>query len=150
MFGITGTNGKTTVTHLLDAGLRAAGHRTGVIGTVGVSIAGESHPGSRTTPEATDLHELLAVMRDHEVDAVSMEVSSHGLAQGRVHGVEFDVALFTNLTRDHLDYHESLEAYFNAKMRLFEELIAPGGAAVVGQKNVFEHGASPVRGRGRS
>lgn len=119
MLGVTGTNGKTTVTHLLDAALISAGHRTGVIGTVGVSIAGERSPGSRTTPESTDLHELLAVMRDRDVEAVAMEVSSHAMSEHRVDGVVFDVVGFTNLTQDHLDYHGSMEQYFLAKAELF-------------------------------
>jgi len=119
MLGITGTNGKTTVTHLLDAALRSAGHLTGVIGTVGVSVAGESHAGSRTTPESTDLHELLSVMRERGVDAVAMEVSSHAMSEHRVDGVNFDVVGFTNLTQDHLDYHGSMESYFLAKAELF-------------------------------
>ena len=119
MLGVTGTNGKTTVTYLLDAALCAAGYRTGVIGTVGVSIAGESHPGSRTTPESTDLHELLSVMRASEVTAVSMEVSSHAMSEHRVDGVSFDVVGFTNLTQDHLDYHGTMEQYFLAKAELF-------------------------------
>jgi UDP-N-acetylmuramoyl-L-alanyl-D-glutamate--2,6-diaminopimelate ligase len=119
MIGVTGTNGKTTVTHLLDAALVSAGHRTGVIGTVGVSIAGERHSGSRTTPESTELHELLAVMRATDIDAVSMEVSSHAMSEHRVDGVLFDVVGFTNLTQDHLDYHGTMEAYFLAKAELF-------------------------------
>ena len=119
MLGVTGTNGKTTVTHLLDAALRTSGASTGVIGTVGVSIAGEMHSGSRTTPESTDLHELLAEMRDTGVTAVSMEVSSHALSEHRVDGLIFDVAGFTNLTQDHLDYHGSMENYFLAKATLF-------------------------------
>jgi len=119
MIGITGTNGKTTVTHLLDAALSSAGHRTGVIGTVGVSIDGEHRVGSRTTPESTDLHELLSEMRACDVDAVSMEVSSHAMSEHRIDGVLFDVVGFTNLTQDHLDYHGSMEAYFLAKAELF-------------------------------
>ena len=119
MLGVTGTNGKTTVTHLLDAALRTAGTSTGVIGTVGVSIAGDMHSGSRTTPEATDLHELLSEMRDRGVTAVSMEVSSHALSEHRVDGLIFDVAGFTNLTQDHLDYHGTMENYFLAKAMLF-------------------------------
>ena len=130
MLGITGTNGKTTVTHLLDAALRTAGHRTGVIGTVGVSIAGDTHPGSRTTPESTDLHELLTVMREQNVDAVSMEVSSHAMSEHRVDGVLFDVVGFTNLTQDHLDYHGSMENYFLAKAELFTAVHAK--RAVIG------------------
>jgi UDP-N-acetylmuramoyl-L-alanyl-D-glutamate--2,6-diaminopimelate ligase len=119
MLGVTGTNGKTTVTHLLDAALRTSGLSTGVVGTVGVSIAGEMHPGSRTTPESTDLHELLAEMRDQGVAAVSMEVSSHALSEHRVDGIIFDIAGFTNLTQDHLDYHGTMEQYFLAKAELF-------------------------------
>lgn len=119
MLGITGTNGKTTVTHLLDAALVSAGHRTGVIGTVGISIAGTHHAGSRTTPESTDLHELLSAMRQRDVDAVSMEVSSHAMSEHRVDGVLFDVVGFTNLTQDHLDYHGTMEGYFLAKAELF-------------------------------
>ena len=130
MLGITGTNGKTTVTHLLDAALRTAGHRTGVIGTVGVSVAGDTHPGSRTTPESTDLHELLTVMREQNVDAVSMEVSSHAMSEHRVDGVLFDVVGFTNLTQDHLDYHGSMENYFLAKAELFTAVHAK--RAVIG------------------
>jgi len=130
MLGITGTNGKTTVTHLLDAALRGAGRITGVIGTVGVSIAGESHPGSRTTPESTDLHELLAVMRERDVTAVSMEVSSHAMIEHRVDGVSFDVVGFTNLTQDHLDYHGTMEEYFLAKAALFTS--AHAQRAVIG------------------
>jgi UDP-N-acetylmuramoyl-L-alanyl-D-glutamate--2,6-diaminopimelate ligase len=118
-FGVTGTNGKTTTTHLLDAGLRAAGHRTGLIGTVQTVIDDDVVPSVRTTPEATDLHALFAVMREHDVDAVAMEVSSHALTLGRVDGVRFDVAVFTNLSQDHLDFHRDMESYFAAKASLF-------------------------------
>ncbi len=117
--GITGTNGKTTMTYLLDAALRAEGRRTGVIGTVGTRIGDEVVPTVRTTPESTDVHALLAVMLERGVSAVSMEVSSHALVLGRVDGVEFDVAVFTNLTQDHLDFHGSMEEYFAAKASLF-------------------------------
>ena len=130
MLGITGTNGKTTVTHLLDAALRTTGILTGVIGTVGVSVAGDTHSGSRTTPESTDLHELLTVMREQNVDAVSMEVSSHAMSEHRVDGVLFDVVGFTNLTQDHLDYHGSMENYFLAKAELFTAVHAK--RAVIG------------------
>jgi UDP-N-acetylmuramoyl-L-alanyl-D-glutamate--2,6-diaminopimelate ligase len=119
--GVTGTNGKTTVVHLLDAVFRAAGHRTGAIGTVGAHVAGEEVPIARTTPEAPDLHRLLGRMRDAGVTAVAMEVSSHALDQGRVGGVSFDVAVFTNLSQDHLDHHGSMEAYFAAKASLFTQ-----------------------------
>ncbi len=120
LVGVTGTNGKTTLTYLLDAALHRAGHRTGVIGTVGTRIADQAVATARTTPEATDVHALLAVMREQGVTAVAMEVSSHALVLGRVDGLCFDVAVFTNLSRDHLDFHRDLEDYFAAKARLFE------------------------------
>jgi UDP-N-acetylmuramoyl-L-alanyl-D-glutamate--2,6-diaminopimelate ligase len=119
ILGVTGTDGKTTVVHLLDAALRAAGLRTGAIGTVGAHVADLPAPLARTTPEAPDLHRLLARMRDAGVTAVAMEVSSHALDQGRVEGLTFDAAVFTNLTQDHLDHHGSMEAYFRAKASLF-------------------------------
>jgi UDP-N-acetylmuramoyl-L-alanyl-D-glutamate--2,6-diaminopimelate ligase len=119
--GVTGTNGKTTIVHLLDAVFRAAGHRTGAIGTVGAHVAGEPVPIARTTPEAPDLHRLLRRMRDAGVTMVAMEVSSHALDQGRVGGLRFDAAIFTNLSQDHLDHHGSMESYFAAKASLFTE-----------------------------
>jgi UDP-N-acetylmuramoyl-L-alanyl-D-glutamate--2,6-diaminopimelate ligase len=119
MAGITGTNGKTTTTYLLEAIWRAAGVRPGVIGTTGARVDGEPVPLARTTPEAPDLHRLLARMREAGVGAVAMEVSSHALAQHRVGGVTFDVAAFTNLSQDHLDFHPSMEDYFAAKASLF-------------------------------
>jgi UDP-N-acetylmuramoyl-L-alanyl-D-glutamate--2,6-diaminopimelate ligase len=117
--GVTGTNGKTTITYLLDAALRAAGHRTGVIGTVHTLVDGAPLPGVRTTPEATDLQRLLRHMRTAGVTAAAMEVSSHGLALWRVDGTRFAVVTFTNLTQDHLDFHGDMESYFLAKARLF-------------------------------
>jgi UDP-N-acetylmuramoyl-L-alanyl-D-glutamate--2,6-diaminopimelate ligase len=117
--GITGTNGKTTTTYLLESVFRASGARPGVIGTTGVRIDGAVTPFPRTTPEAPDLQRLLAGMVDARVDAVAMEVSSHGLDQHRVDGVRFACAVFTNLSQDHLDYHPSMEAYLAAKARLF-------------------------------
>ncbi len=119
MVGVTGTSGKTTVTYLLEAILRSAGRTPGVIGTTGVRIDGRPQPLARTTPEAPDLHALLARMRDEGVDAVAMEVSSHGLEQHRVGGVRYAMAIFTNLSQDHLDYHASMEEYFAAKAKLF-------------------------------
>jgi len=117
--GVTGTNGKTTTSYLVDAGFRAAGHVTGVIGTVGTRIGEDVVPTARTTPEAADVHALLAVMRERGVTAVTMEVSSHALRLGRVDGVRFDVTGFTNLTEDHLDFHRDLDDYFDAKAELF-------------------------------
>jgi UDP-N-acetylmuramoyl-L-alanyl-D-glutamate--2,6-diaminopimelate ligase len=119
MVGVTGTNGKTTTTYLLEAIFRAAGLRPGVIGTTGVRIAGTVTPFPRTTPEAPDLQRLLARMADDDVRAVAMEVSSHGLDQHRVDGIRYACAIFTNLSQDHLDYHPSMEAYLAAKARLF-------------------------------
>ena len=123
--GVTGTNGKTTSAYLLESAFRAAGHRTGLIGTVQTLVAGQAQPGVRTTPEATDLQRLFARMRAERVGAVAMEVSSHGLALGRVRGVRFGVALFTNLTQDHLDFHADLEDYFAAKASLFDPAYTP-------------------------
>jgi UDP-N-acetylmuramoyl-L-alanyl-D-glutamate--2,6-diaminopimelate ligase len=120
VLGVTGTNGKTTTAFLLEAGLRAAGHRTGLLGTVLTRIGDDAVPSIRTTPEATDLHALFAVMLERQVTAVAMEVSSHALSFGRVDGVRFDVAAFTNLSQDHLDFHHDMEDYFRAKASLFE------------------------------
>jgi UDP-N-acetylmuramoyl-L-alanyl-D-glutamate--2,6-diaminopimelate ligase len=117
--GVTGTNGKTTVVHLLEAILAEGGHRTGAIGTVGARIGDEPVALERTTPEAPDLQALLARMRAAGTTAVAMEVSSHALAQRRVDGTRFAVAAFTNLSQDHLDFHPSMEAYFEAKASLF-------------------------------
>jgi len=119
MVGVTGTNGKTTTTYLLESIFGAAGHPSGVIGTTGVRIAGAPVDVERTTPEATDLQRLLAAMRSAGVVAVAMEVSSHGLEQHRVDGTGFGCSVFTNLSQDHLDYHGTMEAYFEAKARLF-------------------------------
>ena len=119
MVGITGTNGKTTTAFLVEAGLRAAGYATGVIGTTGVRLGDAAVPASRTTPEAPELHALLGVMRERGIDAVAMEVSSHALALGRVDGIVFDIAVFTNLSQDHLDFHGTMESYFEAKASLF-------------------------------
>src|SRR2546426_2726898 len=117
--GITGTNGKTTTTYLLEAIIRASGSRPGVIGTNGARIDGSPVELARTTPEAPDLQRLLARMRSAGVRMVAMEVSSHALAQQRVGGVVFDVAVFTNLSQDHLDYHGTMQTYLDAKAALF-------------------------------
>jgi UDP-N-acetylmuramoyl-L-alanyl-D-glutamate--2,6-diaminopimelate ligase len=118
--GITGTAGKTSTVHLIEAGLRAAGRVTGLIGTVETRLGDLVIDSARTTPEATDLHALLAVALEHGVEAVAMEVSSHALQLGRVGGVEFAVGGFTNLGLDHLDFHADVAEYFAAKARLFD------------------------------
>lgn len=123
MFGLTGTNGKTTTTFLLEAALVTAGRRVGTIGTNGFRLDGVELPSNRTTvttPESPDLQALLAVMLERGADCVAMEVSSHALALQRVDHIGFDVAGFTNLGRDHLDFHPTMEDYFEAKARLFD------------------------------
>ena len=120
MCGVTGTNGKTSCSQWIAAALEAHGEHAGVIGTLGASFGGRSVELGNTTPDALELHRLLAEFRDEGAKAVAMEVSSHGLEQGRVNAVAFDCALFTNLTHDHLDFHGSMEAYAAAKARLFE------------------------------
>ncbi len=117
--GVTGTNGKTTTTFMLEAGFKAAGLTTGLLGTVLTRVADQVVPSVRTTPEAPDLQGLLAVMRERRVTAVAMEVSSHALALGRVDGLLFDLAVFTNLTQDHLDFHVDMADYEAAKAQLF-------------------------------
>ena len=120
VLGVTGTNGKTSTTYLLEAIARADGERTGVIGTVEARIDDEVIPLRHTTPEATDLQALLAQMRDRGVGTVAVEVSSHALDQHRVDGTRFAAVTFTNLTHDHLDYHGTVDAYFEAKALLFD------------------------------
>ncbi|MDV8148580.1 UDP-N-acetylmuramoyl-L-alanyl-D-glutamate--2,6-diaminopimelate ligase [Arthrobacter sp. B10-11] len=119
LFGVTGTNGKTTTTYFINALLQALGRRTGLIGTIEILAGGEPIPSLLTTPESTDVHALLALMRERGLDAASMEVSSHAISFHRVDGVEFDVAGFTNLTQDHLDLHGTMDEYFQTKAELF-------------------------------
>ncbi len=119
LIGVTGTSGKTTSTYLIESGLRAAGHLTGLVGGVETRVGRDRLPSSLTTPEAADLQALFAVMAERGVTAAAMEVSSHALALGRVAGTSFDVAVFTNLSQDHLDFHADLEDYFRAKASLF-------------------------------
>ena len=121
LIGVTGTNGKTTTTRMIAAILRAAGRKVGTIGTLGAELDGAELPSEHTTPEADQLQELLAAMREMGAQAVVMEVSSHALAQWRVDGIAFNVGVFTNLTQDHLDFHGTMDAYFEAKSRLFAE-----------------------------
>src|SRR5579862_4567808 len=120
--GITGTNGKTTTSYLVDAILRAAGWVTGLIGTIEYRLAGERLPAANTTPESLDVMRMAAELerRGAGKQALIMEVSSHALALGRAYGFRFHTAVFTNLTRDHLDFHETMENYFAAKHVLFE------------------------------
>jgi UDP-N-acetylmuramoyl-L-alanyl-D-glutamate--2,6-diaminopimelate ligase len=131
MLGITGTNGKTTTAYFVESGLRAAGHRPGLVGTIETRIGEEWFASVRTTPEATDLHALLAVMRERGSTACVLEVSSHALVLGRVDGIVFDVAGFTNLSQDHLDFHTDLDDYFAAKAALFTPQRSRGGVVVV-------------------
>lgn len=122
MVGVTGTNGKTTTTYVCKALLEALGRRIGLIGTVAYQIGAESYPASHTTPGALELQQLLTKMAAADCDTVVMEVSSHALAQDRTSGCEYDVAVFSNLTQDHLDFHKNMEEYFQAKLRLFTGL----------------------------
>ena len=122
MIGVTGTNGKTSTTHILASILEAAGRPTAVIGTIGVYLHGERQDLVRTTPDAGDLQPLLAHLLARGAQAVVMEVSSHALALDRVVGCEFDGAVFTNLTQDHLDFHRTIQSYRSAKVRLFANL----------------------------
>src|SRR5436305_5377303 len=121
---VTGTNGKTTTTFLIKHICEKAGVRCGLLGTVRDKIGERGLPAARTTPESLDLQELLTQIRDAGCKAVAMEVSSIAISAERTRGVEFDTAVFTNLTQDHLDYHDTMEKYFEAKARMFSELAA--------------------------
>lgn len=136
VIGVTGTNGKTSVSHLLAQSL-SVDHKNecGLIGTLGYGTIGDLKPGVHTTPEAIHLQALLAEMRERKIRQVVMEVSSHGLDQYRIKGVEFDLAIFTNLSRDHLDYHQDMEAYAGAKRRLFTDYGIP--EAVINMDDEF-------------
>jgi len=147
MVGVTGTNGKTTTSQWIAQALDGAGRRCGVIGTLGIGFVGAFAPAANTTPDAATFHETLAHFRDGGAKAVAMEVSSIGLEQGRVNGATFDLAVFTNLTRDHLDYHGTMAAYGEAKSRLFSW---PGLAcSVINADDAFgQRLIDEVRGRG--
>jgi UDP-N-acetylmuramoyl-L-alanyl-D-glutamate--2,6-diaminopimelate ligase len=135
VIGVTGTNGKTSTVQLLAQALACAGHRAATIGTLGAGLYGAMSEGERTTPDAIAVHGLLADFRSAGASHVAMEVSSHALEQGRVNAVAFDLAVFTNLTRDHLDYHGTMAAYGAAKQRLFAW---PGlAAAIVNADDAF-------------
>jgi UDP-N-acetylmuramyl-tripeptide synthetase len=131
LVGVTGTNGKTSTTYLVESILSAAGRRVGVIGTVEVRYAGERRRAENTTPASLDLQRTLRDMRTRGIDSAVMEVSSHGLELGRVDGCRYDVAAFTNLTQDHLDFHADMDRYRDAKLRLFRHHLEPGAAAVI-------------------
>jgi UDP-N-acetylmuramoyl-L-alanyl-D-glutamate--2,6-diaminopimelate ligase len=132
LVAITGTNGKSTTAALIGQILDSGGIPTAVVGTLGAEICGRRIAGGeRTTPESTDLAPILRAAADAGADAVAMEVSSHALVQDRVSGLEFDVAVWTNLSRDHLDYHHDMESYFAAKRRLFDEHLADTGRRVL-------------------
>ncbi len=133
LFGITGTSGKTTTGYLIESVLKAAGRETGLIGTVETRIAGERLDSALTTPEAPDLHALLAVMEERGVTDVTMEVSSHALRLGRVGGVGYAVGAFTNLSQDHLDFHPDMEDYFQTKAQLFDGRAATEVVCVDGE-----------------
>ncbi len=126
MIGVTGTNGKTTTTHIIGHILEEQGYKVGIIGTVHVLIGKKAYPIHNTTPDAGELQPILQRMVDEKVDYCIMEVSSHALDLRRVAGVEFDTAVFTNLTQDHLDYHKTFENYLAAKAKLFEQVSAAG------------------------
>src|SRR6202043_2010826 len=136
LIGVTGTSGKTTTTYLLESALRRAGHLTGLIGGGETRIAGETTASQLTTPEATDLQALFATMAERGVSAAAMEVSSHALELGRVSGTSYEVAVFTNLSQDHLDFHGSIDAYFAAKATLFTPAYARVGVVNIDD----EHG----------
>lgn len=122
IIGVTGTNGKTTTTHLIERILDEAGHVTGIIGTIEMRLQGEIREVKNTTPEALDLHRAFRWMKDNGAEYAAIEVSSHALDMGRVRGVRFTTGVFTNLTQDHLDYHKTMENYLQAKGLLFSQL----------------------------
>ena len=148
LVGITGTNGKTTTAHLVHGALSALGRRPGLIGTVETRIGDERLDSVRTTPESPELHALLAVMGERGLDTCVMEVSSHALAQHRVDGVVYDVALFTNLSQDHLDFHADMDDYFAAKASLFTPQRSRVGLVCTDDawgRALVERAAVPVR-----
>ena len=160
LIGVTGTNGKTTITYLLESILKRARHPVGVIGTINYRYGQTLISAPNTTPESLDLQRILREMVDEGISHVIMEVSSHGLDLDRVYGCQFDGAIFTNLTQDHLDYHRSMDHYFESKRRLFSDYLMkspkprrfavinqddPRGEAIVEgvQVPVYRYGLSP-------
>lgn len=138
LIGVTGTNGKTTVTHLIQRIVEDAKHRCALIGTLGYKLSGKDsyHDAKHTTPQAPELQKTLEMIYENKIDYVAMEVSSHALEQNRVGGCDFDGAVFTNLTQDHLDYHITMNNYFEAKALLFRGL-KPGGFAVINNDDEY-------------
>lgn len=130
LLGVTGTNGKTTTTHLMAQVFDGVGKKAGLIGTIDYRVGRRSIAATRTTPEPVDLHRLFAEMRDTGCDSVVMEVSSHAIEQKRVGGLSFEVAAFTNLSRDHLDYHGTMEAYFETKAGFIRHVAEDPGASI--------------------
>ncbi len=120
LFGVTGTNGKTTVSYMLKSILESAGHKVGLIGTIQNIIGDRAVETNNTTPGIYDLYKLFSDMVNYGCDCCVMEVSSHALEQNRIMGLQFEVGMFTNLTQDHLDYHGTMQSYFNAKKKLFD------------------------------
>ncbi|HEY3297342.1 MAG TPA: UDP-N-acetylmuramoyl-L-alanyl-D-glutamate--2,6-diaminopimelate ligase [Armatimonadota bacterium] len=142
--GVTGTKGKTTTTYLMESIFRSAGHKTGVIGTLGVKIGDESSKVNNTTPESLDLQSTFSRMLERGVTAAVMEVSSIALVKGRTDECEFDVGIFTNLTQDHLDFHNTLDEYFKAKLLFFQELPARSTKNFIGVINADDALADEV------
>ncbi|MBI5399212.1 UDP-N-acetylmuramoyl-L-alanyl-D-glutamate--2,6-diaminopimelate ligase [Candidatus Saganbacteria bacterium] len=130
LIGLTGTNGKTTTAYLIESILRQAGYKVGLIGTIGAKIDGQTIESALTTPESLELQQLLAQMVEAKVTHAVLEVSSHALALDRMAGCEFDIAIFTNLTHDHLDFHKTKEEYLNVKKKLFT-MLKPDGIAII-------------------
>ena len=145
---VTGTNGKTSIVNFARQLWQAMGKNGASVGTLGVSAPDYEEPGTLTTPDPVELHRILAKLKRRGVDRLAMEASSHGLDQYRLDGVELTAAVFTNLTRDHLDYHKTFEAYLAAKLRLFGELLPAGGLAVINADSPeFERVAAVARAR---
>jgi UDP-N-acetylmuramoyl-L-alanyl-D-glutamate--2,6-diaminopimelate ligase len=137
LIGITGTSGKTTTSYLIESILKRAGLAVGVIGTINYRYGAQCFPASVTTPESLDLQTLLADMVQEKITHVAMEVSSHALDQGRVGDMKFDQTIFTNLSQDHLDYHQDLETYFQAKSRLFHDHLKSRGLAIINRDDPY-------------
>ena len=146
---VTGTNGKTSVTHFVHQIWHQLGYRSGALGTLGVTAPGREPGAGLTTPDPVRLHETLSALKRDGINHLAIEASSHGLDQYRLDGVRIAAAAFTNLSRDHLDYHETMDAYLDSKLRLFSELLLDGGTAVVDADSAqYDRIAAIVRDRG--